>query len=287
MGKKHLPWQTRWLQVLFGGVVLFFASERALRITGNPNFFPTVILLGSFAVPAAFVTYFYEQERWLDRVLHKELSLATLATAFFLGGAIGIIVAGLVEYETIRTTGMGNLVGISVIEEGAKLIVPVGLYFMGRYKTQADGLLFGVASGMGFAALETMGYALTAMLKSSGNVAALEEVLLVRGFFSPAGHAAWTGLICAVIWRERKHGYSIFTVAGTFGLVVVLHSLWNATNLLPAGGANFVLVGAANLVIAAISVLLLFGRLRDAENRGPGAAKNTTVSSTGNAELDK
>ncbi len=53
----------RWLWVGIAGILLFVAAEQALRFTSNPNFFPTVLLLGSFTIPVAFVTYVYERER--------------------------------------------------------------------------------------------------------------------------------------------------------------------------------------------------------------------------------
>ena len=53
----------RWLQVLTGGVVLFFAAEQGLKFTGNLNLIPTVILVGAFVVPITFVSYFFSAER--------------------------------------------------------------------------------------------------------------------------------------------------------------------------------------------------------------------------------
>jgi len=47
-----------WLRILLLGVVLSIASEEALRITGDANFIPTVILLGAFVIPVTFVAYF-------------------------------------------------------------------------------------------------------------------------------------------------------------------------------------------------------------------------------------
>src|SRR5215203_2348062 len=49
-------------------------------------------------------------------------------------------------------------------------------------------------------------------LSCKDNLAVLDEVLLVRGLTSPAGHMAWTALVCAVLWRER---------------LKVLHALWD------------------------------------------------------------
>jgi protease PrsW len=53
---------------------------------------------------------------------------------------------------------------------------------------------------------------------------------LVRGLTSPAGHMAWTGLVCAVLWRERlKAGHATFNwrVGGAYATAVVLHALWD------------------------------------------------------------
>lgn len=55
-------------------------SERVLVTTGNPNFVPSVILLGAFLVPVVFVTYLYE------RLPDWEVPLGPLATCFIWGG---------------------------------------------------------------------------------------------------------------------------------------------------------------------------------------------------------
>ena len=37
--------------MLVVGIVMFVATEQGLELTGNLNFFPTVLLLGAFTVP--------------------------------------------------------------------------------------------------------------------------------------------------------------------------------------------------------------------------------------------
>ena len=192
--------RSAWFRVLVSSLVLFFITQQVLRITNNPNLIPTVILLGAFVVPLAFITYIYEREPV------KDIPLPAMALSLVWGGVIGIVAAGLLEYETLKGLSFVALLGVGVIEENAKLIFPLGLYFHGRYRTEAHGLLFGIASGMAFAALETMGYGLVTLIKSQGNIGMLEDVLLIRGLLAPAGHAAWTGLVCTVIWRERGGG---------------------------------------------------------------------------------
>jgi len=251
----------RWFQIFASGLLLFIATEEAFRITGNPNFFPTVILLGALLVPVSFIAYVY------NRVPAKEISLSCILICFLGGGAVGLIAAGLLEFQTIQKMGVPMLLMVGLVEEGAKLIFPMVQYVRGKYRTEADGLLFGVAAGMGFAALETMGYGLVVLIQSGGNVSALEQVLFIRGLLSPAGHAAWTGLVCAVMWRERErkgHGLLSLSVIGAFVLAVALHTLWDTVNSLggtAAGGLIIVIVG--NVAIAAISLTLLIRRIRE------------------------
>ena len=251
-----------WLQILVIGIVLFIGTEQALRITGNLNFFPTVLLLGAFTVPIAFVAYFYEHVR------HREISPVLLTTCFIVGGAIGLIAAGFLEYGTLRGLNVFNLVGIGLIEEAVKLIFPIAMYVSWRYRHEADGLLFGIAAGMGFAALETMGYGLVTFFESVGDITTLEQVLLLRGFLSPAGHAAWTGFLCAVLWREReRHGRVVvnWQVIGAFILAVALHILWNTVNSLSSETtAQFAVLVIANLVLAGFSLMLVIRRYLEA-----------------------
>ncbi len=251
-----------WLQILLGGILLFVITEQALRLTGNPNYFPTVLLLGAFVVPIAFVAYFYEHVR------HRDISLPVLTTSFVVGGVLGLIAAGILEYGTLQRLGILELFGVGLIEESAKLIFPVAMYIGWRYRHEADGLLFGISAGMGFAALETMGYGLVSFIQSRGDINVLQQVLLIRGFLSPAGHAAWTGFICAVLWRERERKGHIAVnsaVVGAFVLAIVLHALWNIVNSL--GGQTIIILSVQILgstAIAVASLTLVIRRYREA-----------------------
>lgn len=260
MSKKMGFIRRAWFLVFIVGLALFFATEQVLKVTENPNLIPTVILLGAFLVPVTFVTYIFEYEPV------KDVPLPTVIVCFLWGGIIGITAAGLLEYETLKRMTFPGLLGVAVIEEAVKLIFPLILYARGRYRKEAHGLLFGITSGMAFAALETMGYGLVTLINSQGNVAALQDILLIRGLLAPAGHAAWTGLVCSVIWLERARGRSILnsTVIGTFVLVVILHALWDFFDILPAQTLTLSVISTvANIAIAAISVVLLFRRIRE------------------------
>jgi len=256
--------KSRWpcIQILVVGIILFFGAEQALRLTGNPNLFPTVILLGSSVVPIAFVTYFYEHVR------HREISLPLLTICFVVGGVLGLTAAGVLEYSALRGLSIAGQFIVGLIEESAKLIFPLIMYIIWRYRHEADGLLFGIAAGMGFAALETMGYGLVVILKNQGDINTLQLILIVRGLISPAGHAAWTGFLCAMLWRERERKGRVtinFTVIGSFILVIVLHALWNMVNSIKTETTlQYIIVIAGSIVIAAISLTILLLRYREA-----------------------
>ncbi len=251
-----------WVSMLLVGVALFLGTEQTMRVTGNLNFFPTVVLLGALVIPITFIAFFY------DHVRHREISLPLLTTCFIVGGVVGLIVAGILEYGTLQKITPGGLVAVSIIEECAKLIFPLLMYARWQYRHEADGLLFGIAAGMGFAALETMGYAMSSFIQSAGNFNTLQQVLLVRGFLSPAGHAAWTGFICAFLWRERQRtGVATINwrVIGALVVAIALHTLWNLSNSVATDTTlAFALEILANIAIAGVSLTLLFLRYRAA-----------------------
>lgn len=247
---------------MVSGLVLLFLVERTLVTTSSPNYVPSVILLGAFLVPVTFVTYLYE------RLPGWDVSLPALAVCFLWGGVLGTVVAGTLEYDVARALGLLPKLAIGLIEESAKLIVPLIFYFLGRYRSEAAGIVLGVATAAGFAALETMGYGFVSLLASRGNLGVLDEVLLVRGLSSPAGHMSWTGLVCAVLWRERlKAGHATLNwrVLGAFLTAVVLHALWDtfagvkSTTLVEFLGVVFL-----SLLVALVSLVLLIRRVREA-----------------------
>jgi RsiW-degrading membrane proteinase PrsW (M82 family) len=154
-----------WLPVLLVGIGLFIAVQRALVITGNPTLVPTLLVLGALLVPVSFVVY-------VDgRNPAHDLPLSVLLSCALLGGALGASVASVLEFDTVQRLGELPTLFIGLIEEAAKLLVPVTILIFTRYRANpADGLLIGVAVGMGFAALETLGYGFVVLLAHGGGL---------------------------------------------------------------------------------------------------------------------
>src|ERR671921_1688954 len=114
-------WRRHWFQIFVSGLVLLFLVERTLVTTANPNFVPSAILLGAFLVPVTFTTYLYE------RLPNWDVPLPPLAVCFIWGGVLGTVVAGTLEYDLARALGFLPKLAIGLIEESAKLIVPLGV----------------------------------------------------------------------------------------------------------------------------------------------------------------
>jgi RsiW-degrading membrane proteinase PrsW (M82 family) len=216
-----------WLGVLVVGLILYFVVLSTLVRTQNPNFVPALILLGATVVPLAFLTFAQARTgRW------QVPTWALVVSALF-GGVIGTVVAGTLEYDTLRRLGVLPMLLVAVIEEAAKLIVPLILLLtvVVRHERRlpTDGLVIGVAAGMGFAALETMGYAFTALLASRGDIGAVQETLFVRGLTAPAGHTAWTGLTAGAMWAliASPSGKRVLAFIATYIGAVVLHTCWD------------------------------------------------------------
>lgn len=137
---------------------------------------------------------------------------------------------------------------VGLIEESAKLVVPLFVLLLSRYRGAAAGVVIGVASGMGFATLETMGYGFAALLKS-GTLSALDSTLLLRALLAPAGHVAWTGVTAAALYaigtsQRRGHAFARFVL--TFVGAVLLRAAWDGSN-------NLII----HVLVAVISVAVL------------------------------
>ena len=184
-----------WLRTLAGGAAVYGCITAAALNTQNINLVPSVLVLGALLIPVTFVVYLFERLREAPAIV------PVLAVVFAAGGSLGVAAASVLEYQTLVDLGTLPMLAVGLIEETVKLAVPVWLLARGRLRTPAEGLLIGVTAGMGFAALETMGYGLVALISSHGRIAPAEEVLLLRGLLSPVGHAAWTGLVCATLFR--------------------------------------------------------------------------------------
>ncbi|HZU69941.1 MAG TPA: PrsW family glutamic-type intramembrane protease [Ktedonobacteraceae bacterium] len=220
----------RWLRTLVIGVFLFIVASVILLWSGDPNLFPTVILIGNFLVPVVFVAFLYDHQHI------SSLSIDTIAASFGIGGVLGILGATVIESLVVPapanpTQGLsfeGALL-VGLIEEGCKILAVIFLARKIPHTSQMDGLLLGGAVGMGFAALESTGYAFTALLISQGHISASISSTVLRGLLAPFGHGVWTGILGATVFHESgpRHFHITWRVILAYLFVSILHALWD------------------------------------------------------------
>jgi RsiW-degrading membrane proteinase PrsW (M82 family) len=161
---------------------------------------------------------------------------------------------------------------VSVSEELAKIgiLVPFLIQARQRYPTVMHGIVLGAATGMGFAAFESMGYAFSALI-GGGGMETMHDVIRLRALLAPLGHGTWTAIIAAALWREYVKGYFPLNANLLVALVgsVMLHLLWDY--LPPLVVVNLPVL---HLMLGAIGILLLRFFLMDAKGeRGAAYAE--------------
>ena len=241
------PRRHGWLLILPIGVVTYILVLTTMSQTQNLNLFPSLLLVGSLTVPLAVLMLAY------DTVEHAPGSGTLIGLTAVGGGFAGVIAGSYFEYTTLKQLPWLGMLGVGVIEETAKLIVPVLVLLVVGVRSHGLGVVLGIASGAGFAVLETMGYGFSALLASQGNLDVVDRTLLLRALLSPACHVAWTGMVCFALWRLLDQPRPRFAVPGVIGawlFAVALHTAWDAT------GSLWLHIGVATISVVGLVAII-------------------------------
>lgn len=213
-----------WARMFGTGLVLWLLTVVVTYLTANPNLVPTLVLLGAFLVPVSFVAWAFEQRAT------GEVTAALLFQTFVVGGVLGVLAASLLESYLLHPSVLLFL-GVGLIEEAVKLAALAVLTRGLRVKTPQDGMILGACVGLGFAAFESAGYALTAALTEHGlSLTDLVLTELVRGVVTPFGHGVWTAILGGVLFSRSGRERYVLTgslLAAYLG-VSALHALWDS-----------------------------------------------------------
>ncbi len=243
ISRRHM-----WLVVVVVGVALLVLTREVCLLTGNPHLWPAYLLVGALILPATVVSFV---DGMSTTFVVAPVYLIVIAAV---GGVLGVVLAGLGEFGMQSVDGELPRIAVALVEEASKLIIPlVALLFVRR--DAANGLVVGMASGGGFAVVETLGYTGAAMVHAGTTLSAVDQTLWERGIFSPTTHIAWTGLAsCALGYavERRRSLIAMLGFVGAFGLAVLLHTLWDASST----GAYFVLSAVSVGAVCGIVCLL-------------------------------
>lgn len=194
----------RWL--LFVLVVVIF-------LIGLGRFAPLAIVLAALLLPALYLLYFYQAQ------IYEDEPWVVLAATFLAGAVLGILLS-LVSYYPLLAARRHVLVGtpspgyvlltgvvVPIVAQALMLVGPLVLYrIRPRFDEVLDGLAFGVASGLGFAATQNLIYSwqlLTSTFQQRGPALTWALPTIRVAVLVPVLDAATTGLICAALWLRR------------------------------------------------------------------------------------
>ena len=228
---------------MLAGLVVMGAWGALAVWLDDPGVTIRLLVFGSLFVPVLFV-FFMASEG-----LTEEPPAIVLIQIF-----VGVALVGNLLAFLLNSFLPFGLAGAGPIEETVKFLGVVWLLRRRKYVSIMDGILFGAAAGMGFAASENLSYffstystyglAAAANAMQAGTVhsfaqlqyyfnhaglAGLLNVLFLRSFLGPWMHGSWTAIIAGVAWREASGGKIRIDLKliGTALVVMAMHSLWD------------------------------------------------------------
>ena len=257
-----LRWVIGWLRsqrerlywrVLLGGIVGLIVLWAWMRQSKVEALLPVFAVLFGALGPATFLVY------WRDRGIPRDLPVRHLLLTAAAGVGLGIIIPLLLygAFGVRPDQALGALL-VAVVD-----VIVIGLCAIpalrdGGPRRQRDGLLVGVAAGLGYTTLYAITYGLIVfhetltipVVKSAATkghprvvppvvhpphaelfqagIANLYHIMAIQVQTQILVGVVWAAILCAAIWRER--GALPLTVtpglALTFALILALHTLW-------------------------------------------------------------
>jgi RsiW-degrading membrane proteinase PrsW (M82 family) len=201
----HKIHEFRWALIAgFAGVVV-------LAMAG---LITAAILLSAFLVPVLYLIYLYEAQ------VYRDEPALVLGYTFGGGAVAGIVLTLLLRavYNPLvdNPNPLGNpsvdlgalfLLGLlaPVVQEAVKPLSAMLLLRRSEFPETVDGLVFGVAAGLGFSLAETLINFSSALAALPAHVAPGNWIysLITIAILQPLMQGTATGMIVATVWRRR------------------------------------------------------------------------------------
>jgi RsiW-degrading membrane proteinase PrsW (M82 family) len=224
----------------------------------------SAILAGAFLLPAIYLLYLYEAQ------VYKDSPLRVVLTAVGGGALIGAIftIVTSARIGPVTALGAGTLtvgeilllaVLLPVLQE---IVKPVPALLLRRqFPETVDGITFGVASALGFTAIETV-------IRYSPVLASLPPrvdpgnwiyPLITLAVLYPLMQALTTGIFCAAIWRYARGRLHPRELVGV-GIAIVAHCVfvWVSALLVESDQHPLLVLAWQALLVGALLVYLRY-----------------------------
>jgi len=197
----------------------------------------TEAALAAFIPSIVFMGIVYSRDRYErepKRLILKLYVMSILACAV----AIGLESAFRVNLSGGVATIIFSAIGVGIIEEGAIFgIVILGLRRSRQLNEMVDGMVYASAVALGFAAIETFLYILTAfnialahhLTPAHASSLALTQVAPERAILGNLGHMAWSGLIGYAYARRRLKLGGRIQLLAAYLAAALLHAVYDGS----------------------------------------------------------
>src|SRR5690242_6754486 len=191
------------------------------------------ILVATFLVPVLYLIYLYEAQVYRDE--------PAIVLGFTIGGGavVGLIVTLVVRALYNPYAGIGNPLHTGAVDVGAVLFLglllpivqevlkPLPALFMtnrSQFPETVDGLVFGVAAGLGFSVAESLVAFSSALTNLPPHLAPGNWIydLTTLAVFQPLLQGSATGMVVAAVWRYRRGRLASREIGGV-AVAVIAH----------------------------------------------------------------
>lgn len=262
----------------------FIAGLVGVLILYAAGLITAAILVSAFLVPVLYLIYLYEAQVYRDE--------PALVLAFTIGGGllVGIVVTLFERLIYNPFQYVPNPLGAATVSVGAVAILgfvvpiiqealkPIPAFFLPNradFPETIDGLVFGIASGLGFSVAETLiGFSST-LASLPPHVAPGNWIydLATIAVFQPLLQGTATGMIVATIWRFRR-GRLAGRELGAVAMAVLAHIAFSTGTVLMKGTATnplFIILWQAvvvGMLLIYVRYLLHYSLLEEAAHMG-------------------
>jgi RsiW-degrading membrane proteinase PrsW (M82 family) len=262
----------------------FMAGLGGILVLYLAGLITAAILVAAFLVPVLYLIYLYEAQVYRDE--------PAIVLGFTLGGGIVVgivltvferIVYNPFQYNGNPLSNAGVSVGgllivgllLPVMQEALKPLPAFFLPNRADFPETVDGLVFGVAAGLGFSLAEALIGFGNALATLPAHVTPGNWIydLATLAVFQPLLQGSATGMIVATIWRYRRGRLGGRELVG-IAMAVIAHIAFSAgTQLMKETSVNalFILIWQAAIVGALliyIRYVLHYALLEEAANMG-------------------
>ncbi|HVC80217.1 MAG TPA: PrsW family glutamic-type intramembrane protease [Chloroflexota bacterium] len=253
---RHKVHEFRW--ALIAGIACLFLLDLAGLITA-------ALLCAAFLLPVLYLMYLYEAQVYRDEpgsvlgfTIGGGLLLGLVTTLVVKSFSGSLVLQTIYGHDTQALLVLGLLV--PVVQELLKLFP--ALLLRGRaFPERVDGLVFGVAAGLGFSIAETLVRFSSVLTSLPARVPPANWIypLFTLAVLLPLLQGSTTGAIACALWRVGRRRFTVRDAA-VIGLAVAAHIgfILISQLLSDRGLSQLLILGWQAVVVAAMLLVIRY-----------------------------